>query len=201
MNRLDGGGSGLTNLLVVSGGALAGTGKVVNATLNSGGSIAPGEVFRTGSLNLSNVNWNAGGRYAWQVSNDVGVAGVDWDFFGTSNLTMATEGTFNIDISWLPGTFAYAPAVTNDYWIAGTTNGLFADAARYVLSWNSQLTGSNFGWWATVENGGKDLYLHYGAGEFGSLLVIPEPNVLLLWLSSLATIYAARRRISGRKNS
>jgi hypothetical protein len=44
----------------------------------------------------------------------------------------------------------------------------------------------------------QDLYFDYVQG--GQMLVIPEPNVLLLWVSSLATIYAARRRLNGNKN-
>jgi hypothetical protein len=35
-----------------------------------------------------------------------------------------------------------------------------------------------------------------GSGEIHML--IPEPSVVLLWLSSIATIYAARRRRSRR---
>lgn len=64
--------------------------------------------------------------------------------------------------------------------------------------------GGNFfprsnGWgFVTRVEGNQDLYFDYV--QDGQMLVIPEPNVLLLWMSSLATIYAARRRLNGRKN-
>jgi hypothetical protein len=31
------------------------------------------------------------------------------------------------------------------------------------------------------------------------LVVVPEPTIVLLWLSSIATIYAARKRGAGKK--
>jgi hypothetical protein len=42
-----------------------------------------------------------------------------------------------------------------------------------------------------------DAGLHLLTGN--ASLVIPEPTIVLLWLSSIATIYAARRRAAAKK--
>lgn len=97
-----------SGIAVKSGGELAGTGTVTAVTVESGGTIAPGN--SPGTLTLTNgLIWNAGGNYDWEIFNLSGGAGTGWDLinvqsgaFTFSGLSASTP--FNINIYSLSGT-------------------------------------------------------------------------------------------------
>ena len=200
-----------TNLITVqSSGTLAGTGYVQNVTLANGSHVAPGDLG-VGTLTLRTNTWQDGAGYAWQgkalYSNDPGVSG---DFLAISNLTLsASVGTLHVDVdvSLFTG-FNHVDGNTNSWKIAEAFNSGTWDTNLFaaITTWDGGTKTNGFGWWLSTlsggtNNNGPQLWLNYGAGEFtyDTTMVIPEPNVLLLWLSSIATIYAARRRIVGVK--
>jgi hypothetical protein len=187
---------------------MAGTGLVANTTFN-GGTVAPGEVLtgiKVGNLTLSNTVWNSNTRYAWQLGDAAlhagngGIAGTDWDFLTVSNLTLAA-GQYGVDVSLLSiSGFDLTPSGTNQYHIATAFGGETWDTNMFatIATWYGGTPTNGWGWWVTSSNANQELWLNYGYNgmDYGNPVVaIPEPNVLLLWLSSLATIYVCRRRL------
>jgi autotransporter-associated beta strand protein/T5SS/PEP-CTERM-associated repeat protein len=70
---------------------LAGTGTLGAVSINSGGTIAPGN--SPGNLTVGNMTWNSGGIYAWELGNATGTAGTNWDLIKstTGNLTINAD--------------------------------------------------------------------------------------------------------------
>jgi len=198
-NNVAGSATGNGIVTVASSGTLGGNGTVANSVIGSGGRIAPGELFSVGTLTLTDTEWQGGGRYAWNIEDASGSAGTGWDFvdIASLNLTANSASRFIIEIGsdWTNAANfgSLSPSGTNSYLIASALNSAFTSTA-FEASFGIVTNG--FGWWVTTENNGQDLMLNYGATN--TFLVIPEPNVLLLWLSSLASIYAARRRLTKR---
>jgi autotransporter-associated beta strand protein len=193
-----------TNLIsVLSSGTLAGNGLVATSSIS--GAVAPGDVG-VGNLTLVDSSVSSGAKYAWDLgdtkkySGDGNInEGTNWDFLTVSNLTLAA-GTYTVDIN---SAFFHpdGPGGTNSYRIGWAGNGgSWSNGATWAANWvGANPSYNGYGWWVTTKNQ-NELWLNYGAGEgFTYAMVIPEPNVLLLWLSSIATIYAARRRIRAVK--
>jgi autotransporter-associated beta strand protein len=165
-------------------GMLAGTGTLTGGvTVNSGGILSPG-MGDAGVLNVGTLSLADNFVYNWQVSatttDQVEVATAGGLAFTTGN-----AWTLNLEVAPL---LWQGISHTNDTFVLfnvasagapiGLTNALFGG------SWNTD--------YAQVQVLGNQVVL---TGIYQPLmLAIPEPNVLVLWLSSIATIYAARRR-------
>jgi autotransporter-associated beta strand protein len=211
VNRLDGLATSAGLVTVTNAGTLGGTGLVVNSTIQRGGTLAPGEYLQVGSLSLSNSAWQGGGKYHWDittVNNTTNNYAGNWDFIGITNLdltALSSSSRFVIDLgdhSWtnvvIGANLGLEPSTTNSFLIASADNATFTNLDWFTVA-NNVVVASN-GWWLSAANNGRDLLINYGYNEnLMTSLVIPEPNVLLLWLSSIATIYAARRRIRAVK--
>jgi autotransporter-associated beta strand protein len=143
-----------TATTVGSGGTLLGAGSLGNVTVQSGGTIAPGA--SPGTLSVSNLTWEGGGNYNWQVYNAVGTAGATNGYdtiVGNSLNITATEGNkFNINLWSLSGV---GPDVngnainftnTSGYtWTLGSfTNGITNFAAN-LFSINTAATNNTTG--------------------------------------------------------
>ena len=106
--RIKGDQSGATAAVTVAnGGTLGGTGTVGGATtLQSGGTLSPGT--SPGTLTLaSDLTWNGGANYNWQLANATGTAGTDWDLAsvtGTLDVQASSGTPFNLNLWTLSST-------------------------------------------------------------------------------------------------
>ena len=104
-------------ITVNSGGKLAGTGTGGNTTINSGGTISPGN--SPGILTVGGLTLNGNGTYTWEMADATGVAGTGWDQINaTGLLTVGSNATstFKIAItsSGAPANWDYTS--TNQTW-------------------------------------------------------------------------------------
>lgn len=87
-------GSGLGGDVIVTGnGTLGGTGLVVSATIQSGGTVAPGNSI--GTLNMFSATFEAGSLYEVELSDGGFVAGVNNDLLDSTNVTI-NGGTVHV---------------------------------------------------------------------------------------------------------
>jgi autotransporter-associated beta strand protein len=96
-----------SSLTTVSGtGILGGHGTVGAVTINSGGTISPGN--SPGALTTGGETWNGGGIYVWEINNAAGTQGATsgsgWDWLnigGTLDIAATTGSKFTIDVTSL----------------------------------------------------------------------------------------------------
>ena len=87
-----------TATVVNSGGTLGGIGTLGAVTINSGGTIAPGN--SPGTIRVGDMAWNGGGTYAWELGNATGTAGTGWDLISsTGSLTIGADSTNKFTIA------------------------------------------------------------------------------------------------------
>ena len=92
--------SGSGAVTVNSGGTIAGTGAT---TIKSGGTMSPGN--SPGTQTYSNLTWEGGGNYNWQIHDATGAAGTGYDTFSTGSFSItANSGSkFNVNLWSLSG--------------------------------------------------------------------------------------------------
>ena len=192
--------SGSTALSVASGGSLSGSG-TTSGTLSVSGILAPGN--STGTLNVGNTTFLAGGKYTWEIDDFSGTVGTSWDFLNITGNLDITAGTgagnqFLIDvISLLASTDGSGPAsnftdsMNYSFAIAtasGTINNY--DSGKFLINtagFQNAFTGT---WGTSLSGDGKSLNITYTAAT-----AIPEPSTGVLALCGLV-IVALRRRFS-----
>jgi autotransporter-associated beta strand protein len=95
--------SGSGAVTVNSGGTIAGTGSIGATTIKSGGTMSPGN--SPGTQTYSNLTWEGGGNYNWQIHDATGAAGTGYDTFSTGSFSItANSGSkFNVNLWSLSG--------------------------------------------------------------------------------------------------
>lgn len=177
-----------------AGGTLSGAG--TTGAVSVSGTISPGAsgLNSVGPLNTGDEGWNAGGTYAWDLTNPSGAAGTGWDLVSMTALTVNASGTtqaskFTININTPIGvtqnqwyTIAHAATVSNP----NGTGGNF-DPSAFVLpdpgngeSWQIQEVASS------------------GASGFDvQVSQTPEPGTLGVIAAAAGVGLLRRRRMSG----
>jgi hypothetical protein len=192
-------------------GLLAGTGTVSNLKLADNGIFSPGPQIslttsnniEAGRMTVGNWTWENTGQFQWELVDASVNSTNGWDFVKVLN-TLALNGSNQSLVvnlhAWNPDNFdptgSYSFLVARADQITGFSSNAFKFVGNYF--WPQT---NGWGFIATTNqnpDGTWNLYFDYVKGG-QMFIVIPEPNVLLLWVSSLATIYAARRRLMGRK--
>jgi autotransporter-associated beta strand protein len=119
---------------------LGGTGKVGAVTVNSGGTLAPGDTV--GTLSTGSETWNTNGAYAFQMSSATGTGGSDWDLVSiTGNLNIAATITnaFTVKVYTLsggtPGQTANFDNTLAYQWPIATVTGSITgfDATKFIV--------------------------------------------------------------------
>ena len=165
---------------VNSGATLAGAGFVGPITINSGGTISPGN--SPGLLTTGGAVLGGGGAHQLELRSDgTGTAGVDWDSLAVNGLldisTLGAGSPFTLALHTLDGgdnaspLDAWDPAVSHTWLsIVSTTGGLTGDFDPSLF----QIDATDF---QSPTNGafslawdGANLNLQYAAA------VVPEPN-------------------------
>ena len=147
--------NGTGTIAVNSGATLGGTGKVGGATVNTGGTIAPGA--SVGTLNSGPVTWSGGGNYEFEINDATGSIGSSpgWDLLNISGaLTVAatSESKFTIKLITLNGTspIAHWDARVNRTWriatgtaaVSGFAAGAFTLDTSAFITYNDLAGGS-----------------------------------------------------------
>lgn len=164
---------------VANGGALGGSGSAGTTTIQSGGTIAPGN--SPGTLSITgNLVWNSGANYDWEILNLADAPGTNWDLINVSGALDLTNiaGPFNINLYTLSGTNTFGSLAgftsTASYaWkilAAGTAIGSFSTNKFTINTANfvNDISGGLFA--LELRNDNKDLYLTYSGSP------IPEPG-------------------------
>ncbi len=121
-------------------GTLGGTGTVGAVTVNTGGTISPGN--SPGTLTTGNVTFAAGGNYNWQLLNSGGAAGTGYDFIsstGSLTINATSLAPFKINLWSLSGSSTSGNATFNANANLTLTLGTFAtgisgfDAANFSI--------------------------------------------------------------------
>ncbi|MEW6158742.1 MAG: autotransporter-associated beta strand repeat-containing protein [Verrucomicrobiota bacterium] len=142
--------------LDINGGLLMGSGTVGSVSVNSGGSISPGN--SPGSMTTGDQTWAGGGTYVWQINDADAGQGSDpgWDLLninGTLNITAGIGNEFTIQVTSL--TLGNASGNVHDFnnaqaytWpiatatsISGSLSGITLDTS----SFSNPLGGGTFG--------------------------------------------------------
>ncbi|MFM8458175.1 MAG: autotransporter-associated beta strand repeat-containing protein [Chthoniobacterales bacterium] len=190
-----------STVTVSSGGTLSGSGSVGGIVINTGGTISPGNSPGTQNA-TTNVVWNGGGNYNWQIFNASGTKGSTngWDWLNTSGSldlsSLSVTNQFNINLWSLSG-------ITPD------TNGsaiFFTNTSSYtwtILTASNGITGFSADKFAInlfATNGTAGFANALGGGTFSiaqsgndlnlvfSTPAIPEPGT---WAAALLLMGAA----------
>jgi autotransporter-associated beta strand protein len=148
--KVNGNISSSSSVTVKSPGILQGTGTTPSVTLNSGGTISPGN--GVGTISTGNETWNGGAHYAWQINDATAAAGTGFDTIavnGTLSIAATSGSKFNIDIQSLSGSTPGNAANfgTSGTWTLATASGGitgYAPAAFAINTNNlSNATGGN----------------------------------------------------------
>jgi fibronectin-binding autotransporter adhesin len=135
--------NGAGTIAVNTNAILGGTGKVGGVTVNSGGTIAPGD--NAGALTSGSETWNSGGVYAFQMSGATGTAGTNWDLLritGNLDVEATISNAFTVKVSSLNGAVPGQAANfdnTQDYqWPIATVTGSISnfDATKFIVDTN-----------------------------------------------------------------
>jgi autotransporter-associated beta strand protein len=197
----DANGTGTVVFATNVGGTLAGTGTVSALTLAHDGVLSPGVLStnaQAGEITLRNWTWDKSGRLQWDLTS---TNSGGWDFINiVDTLTFSGQvDSLIVDLrasnpTGFVSNVSYRFLVATAAHIAGNTF-----QSNWFRFYGGGFVPRTNGWGFVARLEDNNLYFDYVQG--GQMLVIPEPNVLLLWVSSLATIYAARRRLNNRKNN
>jgi hypothetical protein len=145
---------------------LGGSGTLGAVTIQSGGTIAPGN--SPGNLSVSALTLDGGGFYDWEVTDATGAAGTGWDVITVGggsgaislNATSGSQFTINL-IGSNPSNWASNTSRTWDIIDAGSWSPSFS-ADAFTIN-NAGFTASGtLGMWG-VENNGGNLRLVYTA--------------------------------------
>ncbi len=206
-------GSLASTVSVSSGSTLAGAGTVGGLVLQNGGTVSPGNSPGTLSI-TSNVTWNGGANYNWQIYDAAGVAGTGWDLISASGQldlsALTVDSKFNINLWSLSAVgpdangsaISFDNSVTNTWTIltaAGGITGLGTNSLASLFAVNvapfngaagfaNALGGGSF----SVIQSGNNLQLQFTPGSEP----IPEPGTyaagLLLLLGAGWIIWRRR---------
>ena len=185
-----------TSVFVNSGATVGGTGVFASAlTLGSGGILSPG-IDGAGLLTVSSLNLSNGFVYDWEL----GMIATDRvDVTTLNGLNYFGSNQWTLQLGAEPGVAGLAQwqgsGVLTDSFVLFQFNGL-APAANLT----NALILSGSGWDASQARVSivGDRVLLSGVMFNQSLAVIPEPNVLLMWLAGGVTLWGARRRRKSR---
>ena len=201
-NNTSGFANGNGTLTLANLGVLAGTGSVSTLQLSGGGIFSPGEMVGTnssvGTMTVNNWTWDTNGRLQWSLDDALADPSYGWDFVSIlATLTFTNSGAGSSYLVYLDGFYPtnFNLTTPRSFRVASAGSIVGFNSNMFAFVANSFFPRTN-GWGFVASVQGSNLYFNYVQG--GQMLVIPEPNVLLLWVSSLATIYAARRRLNGK---
>jgi autotransporter-associated beta strand protein/T5SS/PEP-CTERM-associated repeat protein len=194
-------------VFINSGGYLGGNAGAIHdeVTVAKGGVLTPGMrltgwdepgLRETGALQVDRLTLQGGFKYNWELSL-IGTDRVDVAALDGLTFVNSENWTLNLGLNYSGEDFGQGKW---DHWFSldATTNVYtlftFNGAAPYDLTNNVNILG--FEWYTNYARvyieGNKVLLTGIYLNE--KLMVIPEPSVVLLWLSSIATVVAARRR-------
>jgi autotransporter-associated beta strand protein len=198
-------GASATNTVSVnSGGTLSGNGTVARPTnINSGGTVAPGASAGVLTLRLSasdaatTTTMAGGGKYAWEVNNAAGTAGVNWDLLLMGQLSVTATGANRFIVQIRPGGSFLSEFDPNtpaqwkigNYVVANVTNGF--DTTKFTV--DDSAVPNLGGFYVSSQAAGDgtfDLELNY----------VPEPasgTIVGLGVAALGLL-KRRRRSGGR---
>lgn len=195
-----------SDVTVNDGAVLSGSGSVGGIVLNLGGTVSPGN--SPGTIYSTNVVWNPGGNYLWQIHNAAGTAGSTngWDLVSVTNGgtlelgALDASNRFNIDLWSLSGINpdANGPALnfdnTQSYrWTILTAEGGIVDFATNKFNLILFATNGSAGWannlgsgFITIDVQGNNLDLVFdpNTGPSG----VPEPGT---WAAAALLLGAA----------
>ncbi|MEY3480950.1 MAG: hypothetical protein RIQ71_1725, partial [Verrucomicrobiota bacterium] len=142
-----------TAVSISTGATLAGSGSVGATTVNSGGTMSPGN--SPGTQTYASLTWEGGGNYNWQLYNATGTAGSGYDTFtstGAFTINATTGRKFNVNL-WTLSSISPSDvngnainfANTNSYtWTLGTFGSISGFSAD-VFSINTAATNGTGG--------------------------------------------------------
>jgi hypothetical protein len=197
---------------VGSGSLLGGSGSIGALTVNTGGTLSPGN--SPGLLTAASATFKSGSNLNWEIFNAVGTAGVEWDLLsvtGDLNVSALASGSMNLvlkSLSALPDNIG-ALAGYNDAspyaWVfarAATITGVgVGDGVDVSSLFNINSSSFNNGngpdqGWKVVTGS-----MTVGAGTFRTLELqaVPEPSshlLLALGAAGLIGLRSLRRKQS-----
>lgn len=182
--------------LNVSGGALTGFGQIVRGDLSlEGGTFSPGNSPGTFSVSEGNATFAGGGRFAFEIDNATGLAGVNWDLLsiarfdlenpngigGGLNITATGADRFTLlVISQIGGNVAgplanFDPTQDYSFIFATTTHGIAGfDAFAFDIDLGG-FANAYLGLWSVAQLG-NDLSLVYTYDPNIPDSAVPEPS-------------------------
>ena len=181
---------------VSSGATVGGTGIFDSAlTLASGAILSPGQ-GGAGLLTVNSLNLSSGFVYDWEL----GMTATDQvDVTTLNGLNYFGSDQWTLQLGAEPGVSALAQWQGSDMLTNSFVLFQFNGLAPASLT-NAIILGSG-GWDASqakVTVAGDQVLLS-GVSFNQAIAVIPEPNVLLMWLAGTVTLWVARRRHRSRK--
>jgi autotransporter-associated beta strand protein len=183
------------DVIVNAGGYLKGSGTLTGNLTLSGGGFSPGNGPGKDTV-TGNANWGANSWYDWEINSAGGTQGQDhgWDWQNiTSMLTI--NAPFKVFVTSLTlanvsgDVFDFNSALDYTWTIATAAGGVsgLGNASLDLTHWSNPYSGT----WSLLQSG-NNVQIHYQGSTIVS--VIPEPQVLFLWLAGVAALWAARRR-------
>ncbi|RLD10947.1 MAG: hypothetical protein DRI44_04750 [Chlamydiae bacterium] len=119
---------GMSNVTLLTGASVGGTGTIDELTIPSGVAVAPGNSI--GTLNVvSNLNMEAGSKIDWEVGNP-----------GSADL-ININGTFTIPSGGMTVNATDIDFPDGTYTIVKTTDGIIGDASNITMSYSTGLAG------------------------------------------------------------
>jgi len=195
-------GSAANSAFTVAGGTLSGSGTLGALTIDSGGTLAPGN--SPGMLHAGATTFAGGGSYLWEINDANGAAGAatGWDLLSISGgltITSTSANRFTIDLTSLASGNAagaaagFSPTAPYFFTLVSTTTGITGFSSDKFLLDTSAFANSFTGTWdIALANGGNDLALTYTG-----ISAIPEPSTyaLLAGLAALGVVTLRRRAL------
>ncbi len=153
-------------------GTLSGSGEVARVSVGAGGTLAPGN--GAGSITISDwMEWHPDGRYAWQVTDTVGTAGVAWDLINLEGVLTAyfdsNTDPFTIAIGSLGAPVANFDKQESYEWTILTAQSITAglDTSAFAFDTTGLVNSIGNGTFE-VQQVGNDLKLVYNAATIVS---------------------------------
>lgn len=182
---------------VGNGATLGGTGTVGFTTVESGGTLSPGN--SPGQITLGHTVWQGGASYVWQINDATGTAGstTGWDHAqinGSLSITASSGSPFTFAIASVQPNSPYAPGAAANFnanqpyvWrVASTTQGITGFAADNLLLDTSNFANATQGGSFSLQSDGNNLNLAFAP--------VPEPATNATLAGTALGVFAWLRR-------
>jgi hypothetical protein len=181
---------------VQANGSLGGAGVITLASGNNvtvTGNVSPGSgASMAGELTLNTSGGGVtelaqGGSYTWEINNDSGTAGTNWDLLSLDAVTIsAGAGGFTIRVTSLPGINWTNNIGNATFPIATGAAGSFTEALleKFVINTDDFAPDNLGGFYLTVNEAGDTL----------SLVYVPEPGSAAVMIGAAGAGMMRRRR-------